>query len=276
MKEKTNKSVININPMENSIVLLDMSITSINIINKIAEKFPDENICYINDFEYGEYEGHDSMDIKSRVKKIVEVIKSNKPKMLFILNSVFIEYAEEVFEDLGFPVYNIVKTVVDYINSKYEYKNIAFLANDGIIESNIYQKSFRYSHLYNIKINNLIDTANKQLMKTKDSFNAVRDIAINLYKKDIDIFVTPEINVLLLYTEFGEYFKDVEIVRTDDAIINVLDSELNKFDNKPVANKNKSVGAYLYFNTPDMYREPGAFRKLLKVNYEILNYSIKK
>ena len=196
--------------------------------------------------------------------------------MLYVLNSVFIEYGEEVFDDLGFPVYNIVKTIVDYVNTKYEYKNIAFLANDGMIDANIYQKAFRYSHLYNCKVNELIDVANKKLMKTKESFNAVRDIAIGLAKKEIDIIVTPEINLLLLYTEFGEYFKDVELVRTDEAVLATFESELNKFDNNASPDKVKDVNVFMYFNTPDMYREDDAFRKLVKANYAILDYSIKK
>ena len=95
-------------------------------------------------------------------------------------------------------------------NSKYEYKSIAFIANDGMVEANIYQKAFKYNHLYNVKGNNLIEIANAKLMKTKESFNAVRDCASFLQKRDLEIIVTPEINVLLLYTEFGEYFKDVD------------------------------------------------------------------
>lgn len=273
---KNSKVKITINPMKNAVVLLDMGVTSVSIIDKLVNKFPNENICYINDFEYGEYEGHDPSDIKSRIKKILEFIKNNQPKMLYVLNSVFIEYGEEVFDDLGFPVYNIVKTIVDYVNSKYEYKNIAFLANDGMIDANIYQKAFRYSHLYNCKVNELIDVANKKLMKTKESFNAVRDIAIGLAKKEIDIIVTPEINLLLLYTEFGEYFKDVELVRTDEAILETFESELNKFDNNASPDKVKDVNVFMYFNTPDMYREDDAFRKLVKANYAILDYSIKK
>lgn len=267
-----------LNPMENAIVFLDMGITSISIINKIKEKFPNETICYMNDLEYGEYEGHEPMDIKSRIKKIVEIISNNKPKLLYVLNSVFVEYGEGVFDNLEFPVINIVKTIVDYVNNKYEYRALAFLANDGIIENNMYQKGFHYSHLYNVKVNNVIECVNNKLIKTKESFNVIRDCAIQLSKRDIEIIVTPEINLLLLYTEFGEYFKDADLIRTDEAIVEVIEAEVSKNPNSEQVKQKNRIDLYIYSNDSDKYRERDAFRKLLdsSINYQFVDYQIKK
>ena len=276
-KAKTQNIIYKENPMDASIVLLDMGITNISIVNKLKEKYPNEVFCYINDLEYGEYEGHEASDIRLRIKKIIEFIKNKNPKLLYVLNSVYIEYGEEFFTDLPFPVLNIVNDLIDYVNNNYEYKAIVFLANDGIIEANLYQKSIHYNRLYNIKCNELIDCVNNMMMKTKESFNAVKDVYLNLQKREVEIIVTPEVNLLLLYTEFNEYFKDVEMVRTDNAIIDSITNEL-EFSN--LLNKNESndgVDLYLYMNVNNMYNDEKAFRKLLNPSFVIKNeiYSIK-
>ena len=77
------------NSMDGAIVLLDMNITNISIVNNLKEKLPQETICYINDLEYGEYEGHEPADIRSRIKKIIEFIK-NKIQSFFMSSIVYI------------------------------------------------------------------------------------------------------------------------------------------------------------------------------------------
>jgi len=270
-----------VNPMEGSICLLDMGITSISIINKMRERFPNERITFINDLEYGEYEGHDAMDIKSRIKKIVEEISKNKPKLLVILNSVFVEYGEDVFENLDFPVINIIKTIVEYVNTNHEFKSILFIANDGIVEANLYQKALHYNHLYNRKANFLIDLANAKMMKTKESFEAIGRIAEEWSKRDVEIIVTPELNLLLFYTEFNEYFKGVDLIPTDEAVLNQIEEELKKLAESGKQNQvtqKSAYDVYLYMDVEDKYKEEGAFRKLLKeeIEYGFRSYSIKK
>ena len=267
------------NPMDGAIVLLDMNITNISIVNNLKEKLPQETICYINDLEYGEYEGHEPADIRSRIKKIIEFIKNKNPKLLYVINSVYIEYGEEFFTDLPFPVLNIVTDLVNYVNVNYPNKDLAFLANDGIIEANLYQKSIHYNRLYNARCNALIDCVNNKMMKTKESFNAVKDVYLTLQKKEFSIIVTPEINLLLLYTEFGEYVKDVELVRTDNAVIESISNELEfrRLLNKDNKDGSTGVDLYLYLNA-NQFQDENAFRKLLDSSIVIKteNYSLKE
>lgn len=262
------KNVNEVITIDNPIVVLDMGISSLSLLNDINKLYSSENICYVNDLATGEYEGREANDIKNKVKKLIGYVETLKPKLLVVANDSIIEYASDLFEGLNYPVIKVLDVITSYVNENYEYKNMAFLAPQGVIEANLYQKNFRYNHLYNLPCDELLAIVNNQNMKTSESFSKAKATFAPALKKDVEVVIVTQTNLELLYTEMNEYFKDVEIMKTSGIIAKSLSKVLKE-------DKNKAKGKiYLHFNKEDIYQENGAFRKILKQEYKIINWKL--
>lgn len=55
---------------------------------------------------------------------------AHNPKLVIVASGIIVERAASVILDLVVPSVNIVETLIDYANSKYEQKNMVLLAKE--------------------------------------------------------------------------------------------------------------------------------------------------
>ena len=188
-----------------SVVVLDMGINGSYALNLLKKELSEETIVYINDLEISNYEGMEFYEIEKRIEYLIERVKKYSPKLLIIINDTLIEYGREMFDKLNVKKVYIVDEIIDYVNKNYELKNMAFFAPQGIIESNMYQKNFKYTRLYNLNADNVMESLNNALMKTSSSFREMKMALLPVYKKELDVVIPTLVNLLLFQTEMFEY-----------------------------------------------------------------------
>lgn len=210
-----------------NIIVLDMGIGGLSVLNTLKQELVDETIIYINDLDIENYEGMEFYDIERRIEILIERALKYNPKLLVLVNDTLIEYGKDYFEKIDIDKVYIVDEIIDYVNQNYELKNMAFFAPQGIIESNMYQKNFKYTRLYNLNADNMNRSLSNALMKTSESFSDMKLALLPIYKKELDVIVSTIPNMLLFQTEIYEYVKsrDVDIIPLDKII---LDATLKK------------------------------------------------
>ncbi len=215
-----------------NIVVLDMGINGLSVLNLLKKELSEETIVYLNDLEVDNYEGKEISEIEYKIKVLIERLKKYNPKLLIIVNDTLIEYGKELFEELDVKKVYIVDEIIDYVNEFYELKNMAFFAPQGIIESNMYQKNFKYTRLYNLNADNMMNSLNNALMKTSTSFNEMKLALLPVYKKELDVIIPTLPNLLLFQTEIYEYVKakDIDIIPLDKIIVNKAKKVLNEVE----------------------------------------------
>lgn len=228
-----------------TIVVLDMGINGMSVLNLLKRELGEETFVYINDLDVDNYEGMEIDDIERRINILIERANKYNPKLLVIVNDTLIEYGKELFEELDIKKVYIVDEIIDYVNENYDLKNMAFFAPQGIIESNMYQKNFKYSRLYNLNADNMMESLNNALMKTSASFNDMKLALLPIYKKELDVIIPTLPNLLLFQTEIYEYVKsrDVDVVPVDKIIVSKTKKVLKTI--KEIEFKDKAKGLKL-------------------------------
>lgn len=243
--------------------ILDMGIDNISILNMLFSEFKSEHFIYINDLECPDYEGLEIEVIHNRVKKNVEILLSNHVKLIVVVSNTIVEYCNDYLNEIYVPVINIVDTIVNYVNEFYEHKNMAFLASDNIIKANIYQKNFRYNHLYNIISDKMDELIVKNKMKTNESFMTTKDLFKQVIRKGLDVVIPTTCNQLLLSTEINEFVKETEIISLPKLFVEKIRAALLTTENF----NNKGKGKiHIFINSPNTVLN---FTHLLKTKHEI-------
>ena len=254
------------NKIEKPIVILDMGINSLMLVNIFRENYPNDDIVYINDLKTYEYEGLEVDEIKNKILELLVRVKKYDPKLVVLSNDTIIEYGKELIQQEleGIPFVNIVDEIIRIVNLKYEFKNIAFFAPIGIIESNMYQHNFNYTRLYNLDASILLDDIRMAKMKTANSFEKMRLALLPVFKKEIDVIVPTIPNLLLFKTEIYEYVKsNSDLLNIDEVILEKAKELL-----KPGIGKNKK---YVYLDIMMMDDINRVLNKILSVKYKLMN-----
>lgn len=246
--------------------VLDMNIDNIYSLNKIREIFKNDDIYYVNDTEIETFDEMDVKDIHNHVTENINYLLTKEVDVLVVVSDSIIEYCLDLFENINVPVVNIVDECINYVNVNYEYKNLGFLATTSIIEANIYQKYFRYNHLYNMNGDNLKQLIRNQLVKTTETFQEAKNVIAQVYKKDLDLIIPSLINYLMVKTEINEFLKDVEIVPIDDVVCNKIIELIYKDEVLPVKGKGKT---YVCLNHSNI--DLNQINRLVKIKYTIID-----
>lgn len=223
-----------------NIGILDMNIDSIYLLNAVRNMFKNDDIYYVNDCQLETYEGLEVEDINNYVKKNIEYLLSKNVDVIVVADPTIIEYCEELVNNINVKVVNVVEEGINYINENFEYKNIGFLSNGAIIEANIYQKNFRYNHLYNMNADEMVNLVRTHLVKTTETFQEAKNIIAPVYKKDLDVIIPSHVNLLMIKTELFEFLKDVNIVPIDEIICDKLKQHLYGNNVLPIKAKGKT------------------------------------
>lgn len=192
--------------------ILDMNTDNIAVINYLHEAFPHEHFIYIYDPDCLQYEGLPEEEINIRVQKNLDYLMLRQVKMILTVSNAIYEYCKPLLDQIPVPVVNIVDSIVDEVNNSYEHKNMVFLANELMVQSNLYQKNLKYNHLYAIFADSLNNLVKEQKMKTSESFRVTRDVFRLVIAKDVDLIIPVNVNLMLLRTEIHEYLPEADIL----------------------------------------------------------------
>lgn len=268
MKNKENKRI----------GILDMTIDNMFLINMVRDIFKNDDIYYISDmnhtntdvqldeFEFDDEEKKEK-DINDIVSKNLNYLLSKDIDVLVIANDTIIEYCEELIESIKIPIVHIVNETINYINKNYEFKNIGFLACTSIMEANIYQKNFRYNHLYNMNGDVLRDIIQNQFVKTTETFQEVKNIVLPYRKKDLDIIVPSLVNFLMVDVEFGEWVKKATLLPIDKIICDAISHIL--YGKEEYVSPKKGKGKTYVFLDEDV--DKTIINRFVKSKYELIN-----
>ena len=246
--------------------VLDMNIDNIYSLNLIRETFKNEDIYYINDTEIETFDEMDVKDIHTHVSENINYLLSKEVDVIVVVSDSIVEYCEDLLSEIKLPVINIVDECINYVNANYEYKNLGFLAPSSIVEANIYQKNFRYNHLYNMVGDNLKQLIRNQLVKTTETFQEAKNIIAPVFKKDLDLIIPSLINYLMVKTEINEFLKDVDIVPIDQIICHKIKEILYNEQDLPLKGKGKT---YICLNQEKL--DLNQLNRLVKIKYQIIN-----
>jgi len=240
--------------------IIDMNINNISILNYLTPVFKHEDFIYINDLQQLEYEGLTPEAINERVKKNIDILLTCGIKLLIVVSNTIIEYCLPYLKKLPVPFISIVDVIIDYVNNKYEHKNMAFLASTNIMEANLYQKRFRYNHLYPLISDELDKIINDNKLKTNTSFSTTKELFKPVMKKDVDIIIPTTVNMMLMKTEINEYMPFINIVNIPELICDKINNILTTPEMK---GKGKTT---IYINVS---KKKANFQHLLSVKYKL-------
>lgn len=211
--------------------ILDMGIDNISVLNYLSKVFKREHFIYINDLEVPDYEKVPEEQIKERVLKNIEILKSRNVKLIVVVSNTIIEYCRDMFDDIPIPIINIVDMIIDYVNQNYEHRNMALIAIENIMNANIYQKFIKYNHLYNLFSDNIETYLHSNHPKTTESFRLTRDLLRTVLKKDLNIIIPSSFNMMLIETEIEEYLPGVPLLNINEILESKIKAALLAIEN---------------------------------------------
>lgn len=192
--------------------ILDGGLEGINIFNNLCHNYPYESFIYITDYKNYPYEGKEIETIQKYVSASCDELLKNEVSAIIVVSNSIIEYCNEYLDSLSVPVIKVVDTIIEYCNKEYEHKNIAFIAKQYIIKANLYQKNFKYNHLYNISSEELEEVIMNKQIKTAKSFAKTHECLKSILNKDIDLVVYVDSYIENLTIEFKEYISDCNFI----------------------------------------------------------------
>lgn len=256
--------------IKKNIGVLDLNIDNIYFLNKLRERFINDDIYYINDLSIEDIDSMEIEEINKKVNDLITYLISKNIDILVIISDNIVEYCEELLNSLSVPVIQIVNETLNYVNENYEYKNIGFLSTTSMIKANIYQKNLRYNHLYNMTGDNLQDLIRNHLVKTTESFQEVKNIIAPVFKKDLDIVLPSLINYLMVTTEINEFLREVEVIKIDEILCDIIQKQLYKSQEMPIKGKGKT---YICLNDQI---DINVLKRLLNIKYNTIDISNEK
>lgn len=257
-------------PIKKNIGVLDLNIDNIYFLNKLREKFVNDDIYYINDLSIEDIDSMAVDEINKKINDLITYLMSKNIDILVVASDNIVEYCEELLNSLSIPVIQVVNETLNYVNENYEYKNIGFLSTTSMIKANIYQKNLRYNHLYNMPGDSLQQLIRTHLVKTTESFQEVKNIIAPVFKKDLDIVIPSLINYLMVTTEINEFLKEVEVIKIDEILCDIIQKQLYKLQDMPIKGKGKT-----YICLKDKI-DISSLNRILKTKYNLIDINNEK
>lgn len=206
--------------------LLDGGFEGINIFNELTRKYPAQSFIYINDAKFFNGDISDTEELNLHIKANIDCLLNKGVKIIICLSYELMILCKELFESSNFIIYYLSNNLIEYVNNKYEHKNIAFLAKEIILKENIFQKDFKYNHLYNIPCDDLEKLIMNKQTKTALSFETVKNVCKNAMNKQLDAIVFLDSILSYLKIEFKEYITYKEIVDLSEIAILKIKNKL--------------------------------------------------
>lgn len=196
---------------KDAIGIVDLGLEGFSIAKILAENLKKEKIVYVTDLTYESHLNVTDNEIGEIVKRCVGALAAHNPKLVIVASGIIVERAASVILDLVVPSVNIVETLIDYANSKYEQKNMVLLAKEVLLEANLFQRNLKYNRLYQIPSDELDEVVKAGMTKTSRSFNAVFESFKTVMNKPVDLVIAATPGLSTLETEMREYLDFQEV-----------------------------------------------------------------
>ena len=213
-----------------SIGILDGGYEGINIFSNLCKMYPNESYIYINDIKNYPYEGKETEVILDHVKKSVDTLLSYEVSSIICVSASIHEYCREYLETLDVKYVSIVDSIIDYVNVNFDQKNIGLIGKGYILSANMFQKNFRYNHLYSAASDDLEKLIFDKKTKTAFSFQKVRESLHSIINKQIDVLVIIDSFLDNLNIEIKEYINAGTILNVEKILMdNLIDLGLETY-----------------------------------------------
>ncbi|HPB49285.1 MAG TPA: hypothetical protein PK334_03160, partial [Bacilli bacterium] len=128
-----------------AIGILDSGYEGLTLFEELVREYRYESFLYINDIQNMPYEGKKAEDIQKAVQKNIDSLLSQGIKLLLVVSDIIVEHCQGLLNSLEIPVINIVNSIIEYVNTNFEQKDLILLIKQEVIKANLYQKNFRYN-----------------------------------------------------------------------------------------------------------------------------------
>lgn len=233
--------------------ILDEGVQGLCILEKLITNYKNEDFIYINDIKNSPYEEKDKEKVLEYVTENVKKLLECNIKLLIVISDTIIECCEEYFSTLKIPVISIVQSIVDYVNTYYEQKNLILCAKSFILKANLYQKNIKYNRMYNIESEELEKVLINNKCKTSSSFKASENTFKNVNQKGCDLLVITAPWLEMLRIEIFEFLEVDKMIRLDE----VISEEIKK---KNIIQYSRGKGKVSVFSNVDLKK----FKELTK------------
>ncbi|NLT01915.1 MAG: hypothetical protein GXY04_05275, partial [Acholeplasmataceae bacterium] len=183
-----------------AIGILDSGYEGLTLFEELVREYRYESFLYINDIQNMPYEGKKAEDIQKAVQKNIDSLLSQGIKLLLVVSDIIVEHCQGLLNSLEIPVINIVNSIIEYVNTNFEQKDLILLIKQEVIKANLYQKNFRYNHLFSINSKELSKIILNKQIKTSNSFFVCKELFKNYYRRKIDLLVISESYLMKLKT----------------------------------------------------------------------------
>ena len=208
-----------------SIGILDSGYEGLTLLEELAKEYRYESFIYINDIHALPYENQKGEEIKKSVQKNIELLLSQGIKLLIVVSDIIVEHCQELFGLLQIPVIHVVNSIIEYVNNNFEQKDLILLIKQEVIKANLYQKNFRYNHLFSINSTELSKVILNRQIKTSNSFFISKEVFKNHYRRKADLLIISESYLAQLKTEINEYLDVLEIL----SLLQVFKVQIERF-----------------------------------------------
>lgn len=209
-----------------AIGILDSGYEGLTLFEELVREYRYETFIYINDIHNLPYEGQTVEAINKAVQKNIDILRSQGIKMLVVVSDLIVEHCQELLNSLEIPVINVVSAIIEYVNNNFEQKDLILLIKQEVIKANLYQKNFRYNHLFSINSTELTKIILNKQIKTSNSFFASKEVFKNHYRRKVDLLIISESYLLKLKTEIDEYLDVLEVI----SLLDVFQVQIDRLD----------------------------------------------
>lgn len=120
--------------------IFDSGIGGLTLATAIMQVLPNERLVYFGDTAHLPYGDKSVESIKDYSLRISEFLKERDCKaMLIACNTASSIAFQSVSQQYGFPVYNVVDPVTDYVAKEYIGKKVGVIGTKGTIGTNVYK-----------------------------------------------------------------------------------------------------------------------------------------
>lgn len=215
-------------PYSQPIGLLDDNCKGICIFDELTKKYPHQSFIYLN---YFDEQNDEAFDASSILKSNLEHFKANNCKVIICLSLFLMNNFKDILDNVNIPIQYLHLNLVEFVNNKYEHKNIAFFALEEVLKENIFNKSLKYNLLYNVSTDKMLDLIYNKKLKTEESFEVVNISCKNILNKQIDAIIYIESLIKLLKIELKEEVTYKEIIDLSSIAISKIRSKIDTINN---------------------------------------------
>ena len=120
------------------IAVIDTGLGGINLLNKLINKFPNNEYIYFCDNLNCPYGVKESNIVKKYIINILTYLEKNNINLLIVACNTISTFIDDLRKDFSFPIYTILDYNAKLLNQKYQFKKVTIIATSLTIRSDAY------------------------------------------------------------------------------------------------------------------------------------------